>query len=268
MYQVLAVDMDDTLLASDGRVSAPTLAALQAWVAAGRAVVVATGRPPRSVGGSLPPLLAHVPWITYNGADARQCGEILHADMMDPAAACALVEWATASLPGWRIGVEQDDVLYLNRHLDIPKQYVQMDNLAEICHGPVAKVILSNGGLNRSMNDDVANLFAELNPLLENLPPGVRPMLSRRYGLAQFMSATADKAVALEHVTATLGYGMDDVVAFGDDVNDVDMLRGAGLGVAMANAVEEVHAVADRVTASNDEDGVSLVINELLFSSS
>jgi len=54
------------------------------------------------------------------------------------------------------------------------------------------------------------------------------------------------------------------VIAFGDDVNDVRMLKEAGLGVAVANAAPEVLAAADRVTASNDEDGVALVLEELL----
>ena len=55
---------------------------------------------------------------------------------------------------------------------------------------------------------------------------------------------------------------MDDVISFGDDVNDVEMVAEAGLGVAMANAVPEVIEVADRITASNTEDGVAVVLEE------
>jgi hydroxymethylpyrimidine pyrophosphatase-like HAD family hydrolase len=54
------------------------------------------------------------------------------------------------------------------------------------------------------------------------------------------------------------------VVAFGDDVNDVEMVAEAGLGVAMDNAVDAVKAVADRITLSNDEDGVAVVLEELI----
>jgi hydroxymethylpyrimidine pyrophosphatase-like HAD family hydrolase len=57
---------------------------------------------------------------------------------------------------------------------------------------------------------------------------------------------------------------MCQVVAFGDDVNDVEMVRRAGLGVAVENAIPAVKAVARQVTRSNDEDGVALVLEELL----
>lgn len=264
MFQVLAIDLDDTLLDSNGIIGQATVTMLEAWRASGRHIVVATGRPPRSVVGALPPVLDDVHWICYNGAEVRYRNRTIFTDSMEPDVARCLVEWALVALDGWRIGIERDDVLYLNRRLDIDKQYVHVENIADVCRGPIAKVLFSNGALNRSAVSEPTDYFADLDPLLAGLPPGVRPMLSRRYRLAQFMSATADKAVALGYVVNSLGCRLDQVVAFGDDVNDVDMLRAAGLGIAMANAVEEVHRVADRVTATNDEEGIALVLAELL----
>jgi hydroxymethylpyrimidine pyrophosphatase-like HAD family hydrolase len=69
---------------------------------------------------------------------------------------------------------------------------------------------------------------------------------------------------ALQVVLEGMGYGLENAMAFGDDVNDVGMVARSGIGVAVANAVPEVHAVADRITRSNDEDGVAMVIEELL----
>ncbi|MDE0463623.1 MAG: HAD hydrolase family protein, partial [Caldilineaceae bacterium] len=60
------------------------------------------------------------------------------------------------------------------------------------------------------------------------------------------------------------GVGMEAVISFGDDVNDVEMVAEAGLGVAMSNAVPEVKAAADRMTVSNKEDGVAVVLEEFL----
>ena len=57
---------------------------------------------------------------------------------------------------------------------------------------------------------------------------------------------------------------MEETVAFGDGTNDLTMLRAAGLGVAMANAADEVKAAADRVTDDNEHSGVAKVINEIL----
>lgn len=73
-----------------------------------------------------------------------------------------------------------------------------------------------------------------------------------------------NKSVALEFLVQTMGIAADDVVAFGDGSNDVEMLRWAGTGVAMGNARPTVQAVADHVTATNDEDGVAVFLEPIL----
>jgi Cof subfamily protein (haloacid dehalogenase superfamily) len=78
----------------------------------------------------------------------------------------------------------------------------------------------------------------------ECLPPGV------------------NKGTALRRYCEVAGLELADTVAFGDHENDIEMLREAGLGVAMGNALEHVKSVADVVTASNDDDGIALVLRE------
>ena len=72
------------------------------------------------------------------------------------------------------------------------------------------------------------------------------------------------KAFALAAHCAELGIRPEEVVAFGDMPNDVPMLKFAGLGVAVANAHPDALAAADEVTASNDEDGVAVVLERFL----
>ena len=72
------------------------------------------------------------------------------------------------------------------------------------------------------------------------------------------------KAAAVERLLAEHGAPPESVVAFGDMPNDVELIRWAGLGVAVANAHPELLAAADEVTASNDDDGVALVIERIL----
>jgi hydroxymethylpyrimidine pyrophosphatase-like HAD family hydrolase len=83
-------------------------------------------------------------------------------------------------------------------------------------------------------------------PFLEVLAEGV----SKAWGLAQLCAA--------------LGVGQAEVVAFGDAPNDAEMLAWAGRGVAMRNAEPETLEAADEVTLTNDEDGVAVVIEQLL----
>jgi hydroxymethylpyrimidine pyrophosphatase-like HAD family hydrolase len=73
------------------------------------------------------------------------------------------------------------------------------------------------------------------------------------------------KATTLAGLVAERGLGAADVVAFGDMLNDLDLLVWAGHGVAVSNAHPDVLAVADEITASNDDDGVAQVL-ERLFS--
>ena len=77
-------------------------------------------------------------------------------------------------------------------------------------------------------------------------------------------SPKAGKGNALQALASHLGLSMDQVMVFGDGNNDISMLKTAGCGVATANAMPEVKAVADRVTLSCDEEGVAAAIEELL----
>lgn len=74
----------------------------------------------------------------------------------------------------------------------------------------------------------------------------------------------ATKGRALLALAKHLGLEREQVMAFGDGLNDISMIESAGIGVAMGNAVEEVRNVADKITATNDEDGVAAVIETLL----
>ena len=78
------------------------------------------------------------------------------------------------------------------------------------------------------------------------------------------LDGTCDKAVGVRRLAKQLGVARKDVVAFGDNLNDLELLRWAGRGVAMGNADPSTRAVADEVTGSNDDDGVAVVLEALL----
>ena len=82
-------------------------------------------------------------------------------------------------------------------------------------------------------------------------------------GLVEISAAGVTKATALARVAEELGVPAADVVAFGDMPNDLPMLAWAGTAYAVANAHPDVLAAVSRHTASNDEDGVALVLEEL-----
>lgn len=79
------------------------------------------------------------------------------------------------------------------------------------------------------------------------------------------MARGVDKGAAIAGLIERLGLEREDVIACGDGLNDLSMIRYAGLGVAMANAQPEVKEAADVVTLSNDEDGVAEVIERYIL---
>lgn len=80
----------------------------------------------------------------------------------------------------------------------------------------------------------------------------------------EFHPATVNKGVALKRLAHHYDFNRNEVIAFGDGENDIPMLEYAGLGVAMDNAMPGLKAVADRITASNNEEGIALVLEEIL----
>jgi hydroxymethylpyrimidine pyrophosphatase-like HAD family hydrolase len=85
------------------------------------------------------------------------------------------------------------------------------------------------------------------------------------FDIIEFLHPAVSKGNALKAIAADLGIASQEVVAIGDNHNDIGMIRFAGLGVAMGNAHDEVKAAADFVTLSNAEEGVARVIEELIL---
>ncbi|MBR6850837.1 MAG: HAD-IIB family hydrolase, partial [Lachnospiraceae bacterium] len=86
---------------------------------------------------------------------------------------------------------------------------------------------------------------------------GCKLQCYRGENMYAFLPEGSGKIQAIEALSERSGIAISDIVAFGDDKNDIDMLTMCGKGVAVANAIPEVLAVADEITASNDEDGVA-----------
>jgi len=250
-HRLLALDLDDTLLRSDGTISERTLNALVAWSNSGNAIVIATGRPTRSIGHVLPELLQSVPWISYNGAYVFVNGHCIYENLIAPAATHSIIGLVAETLPECAVGLEIDNTLFLNRTINRTSPYEVVD-LLTVAHQPAAKILFFH------------QEFTAMEGIIRLLPGGTRAMVSEKYNLVQILADNADKTHALRYLVTHLGMEMADVIAIGDDINDVDMIRDAGLGIAVANAVPAVIAVAKRITLSNDEEGVAVIIEELL----
>lgn len=250
--KVLVLDLDDTLLRSDKSIGAVTLAALDRWLAAGHEIVIATGRPPRSVAPVLPPVLLHAPRIVYNGAQAIIDDKIVFDRPIPPQDVRHILEWSRQSGEVWYIGLEINDSLYVNRQLEKPGIFHVVD-LMQLCEQPVYKIIFFFPDGRR-----------DIEPLLAAIPSTTRALVTPKFSLVQLCAQDANKFTALRQLLARRPFPPASVIAVGDDINDIEMVRCSDIGVAVANALPEVKAVADWIAPGADEDGVAYVIDRLL----
>ncbi len=244
-YRLLALDMDGTLLTEDKTVAEATRTSIRAAMEAGIVVMFATGRGMVSARPYAEELgLLDTPMVTVNGGEVwRKPGELLHRTRMPAAAIMQLRDIALRHGEPWywaySVGQVYNKELWPDNaeQLEWLKFGYYTENREVLA--AIAAEAAAAGPFEMS-NSHPCNI--ELNPL------GVT------------------KASGLRHVCKLLGIDMSEAVAVGDSLNDVPMLREAGLGVAMGNAQEEVKAVADAVTLSNEEDGVGHVIRTWMLS--
>jgi hydroxymethylpyrimidine pyrophosphatase-like HAD family hydrolase len=261
--QIIACDLDGTLLRSDGTLSERTRRVLAAVHAAGSMVVACTARPVRWVrplagefGGASVAVCANgaVTWDLEGDAALTELA--IEADVVDEVVAAL-----TAMFPGGAWAVEHTHGFghepgYRPRWPVPPDTTVAA--VSRLLDQPPVKLMFRHEGLSP---DDM------LGPAQHALAGLVELSHSNSAdGLLEISAAGVDKGSALARLCDSVGVGRHEVIAFGDMPNDLSLLAWAGTAVAVANAHADVLAVATEVTDSNDDDGVAAVLERLFGS--
>lgn len=255
--RLVALDIDGTLLGSDGKVPAGTVDALDLVRAAGHEVVLATGR-------SLVGLMSAATRLgLVEGFAVCSNGTMtVHLDPMAPSGYVIddmrmfdpepVIRRAFELAPGLRVGVE--DVgrgWWVNSSFD-PGQLngpQQLARVADMVAKPATRLALHDPGVKRH---------------LEALRATGATVTLSGTGWVDITAPETSKALALEMIRARLGIPPEHTVAVGDGANDLDMLAWAGYGVAMGHSSSAVRHAADAVTGTIQEDGAITVLYSLL----
>jgi Cof subfamily protein (haloacid dehalogenase superfamily) len=260
VIKVVALDLDGTLLRSDGTISRATVEAIAGVTAGGIRAVIVTARPPRFVKRLAAEAGLTGLAICSNGAivydldrdHSTVCGplQVSAARAAARAVAGVLAHAAFAVETGWEAVTGPD---YGHRasgedsRVDVATEE-ELWSWAETC---VKLLTWSPAQVTDAMLEVVA----------EALPAGTAVTYSGASGMLEIHAAGVSKVATLSRLCLEWGVAAAEVAAFGDMPNDLPMLGWAGLAVAVANAHPSVKAIAHEVTASNDDDGVATVLS-------
>jgi len=262
---LVAIDLDGTLLNSAKEITEATASILRAArEQVGLHIVLATARPPRSVMPFHDLLDLDTPMINYNGALVLDPGAdrvVMHRPI--PAKTCrGIIQLARSVHADVLVSAEVMDRWYTDRF--DPTYNTETGLLFE--PDLVAPV---EQWADQSMTKLL--LLGRPDRLVE-VAHAVRDRFGRQVAtvqteghMIQIMHATVSKARALRVVAAEMNLRRGQVMAIGDNANDVGMLQWAGIAVAMANASPEALAVADHVADHHDADGAAHAVRQLIL---
>jgi Cof subfamily protein (haloacid dehalogenase superfamily) len=264
--RLIATDLDGTLLRPDKTISQYTYTILQQIQAAGIVVVLISARPPRVIRKIAQEIGITGLAICCNGAityDLDQEMIVQHTPIL-PNLALRLIQRLRQELPGLSFACESPSQFkceprYL--HLCATPKHKQSafhvtDALA-FCNEPLTKLI----ALHPTYSPE------ELGRLTAHITGEDVIVVHSGAPFIEISAAGVNKAWALATQCEQLGITAQEVVAFGDMPNDLSMLQWAGHAVAVANAHPQVRKAVHEITASNAEDGVTLVLERLLSQS-
>lgn len=268
MIKLVAIDLDGTLLNGKKEITPRNKAALIAAKAKGVKVVICTGRPLRAIHPFLQELNLEEAGdysITFNGGLVQQndTGKIIEKNVLTFEQVQELITLAQSlDLPLDLLSEEK--VFNVATSADHPSLYSTMNPL--LTHLPT---LISELQEDRVYNKAVIGFDqAFLDAQIQKIPSEIREsfeVIKSRDMLLEFMPKGVTKAYGLSLLVRDLGLKQTEVMSIGDEENDLSMIEYAGVGVAMGNAVAQVKAVADIVTATNEEDGVAKVVETYIL---
>lgn len=259
---LICTDLDGTLLLSDGTVSKENLEAIEYFKENGGMFTIISGRVPITARKICALVKPNVPFGCINGGGLYDVskGEFVWINTL-PEEGLELVEYVDRMMPDMGIQVNTPEVLYFskdNSAMEAFRRLVDVPNLVRHyreVEPPISKILFAH--------EDEEEMF-RLIKLLDEHPKSHKFSFvrSEKY-LYELLPKGTDKSMALSKLVEILGLDVKKTVAIGDYYNDIGMVKYAGVGISVANGCDEIRAVADHITVSNDEHAIAKVIEDI-----
>lgn len=271
--KVIIMDVDGTLTNSKKVVTPQTKEALLKAEEAGAVLILASGRPTSGLidlAKELEMDKHHGLLVAYNGSTVVDCEtmEVLFNQALSVEEGKAVLEHMK-KFDRVRPMIDKGEYMYVNNVYDNwitwkgkPFDVIQyesrggkfklceVDDLAAFVDFPLNKILTTS---------DPEYLQEHYQEMMEPFKDSLSCMFTGDFYF-EFTAQGIDKAKALDTVLIPMGYKREDMIAFGDGHNDASMVAYAGIGIAMANAVQDLKDIADEMTLSNDEDGIAVAL--------
>ena len=260
-FRAFAIDLDGTLLVGE-HVPEENVRALRMAHAAGFQIIIATARWVQMAQrvedeiGIKGPVIACSGAQVFDPVSGRDVFDHrLPADFVDELYAICDADRCVAT-----VTVEDRVLLKLDGepdHAQVPPEMQWVPRLTGIAASLPRVAAIQGSAVNKRIRDELQGRYADRVHFFNSIGPTGKVILT-------LTSAKASKGDALRAACAHLGITTDEVVAFGDSENDLEMFRAAGASVAMGQADEMTRSVATHVTGRNDEAGVAQAIYRIM----
>ncbi|MFP7494801.1 Cof-type HAD-IIB family hydrolase [Terribacillus saccharophilus] len=264
---LIALDLDGTLLTDDKHISEKNKEAIAAAIHEGHVVVIATGRPHRASLAYYRELGLTTPMVNFNGAlihhpDDKKW-DAIHSPM--PVRTARKIVDTCNKLDVKNIIAEVMDDVYIDRfdqhlldlfHLEEEEDPIKVGSLTQALQvDPTSILIYPHENQVASIRETLEKEHAEI---IEHRRWGAP------YHIIEIIRKGLSKAIGLQKISHYYGIPQQNIIAFGDEDNDLEMIEYAGAGVAMGNAIGPLKEIANHTTGTNMEDGIATFLNSYL----
>ena len=263
--RMVALDLDGTLVNDVLTVSPRVQSVIQALVnTTDIRVVVATGRMYSSAKPFAEKLGIHEPIIAYQGALIRSQSAstpTLFHQPMEQEIAQSIVAWF-AQYPDCFLNVYRDETIYTTPNNTFAREYARLSGIEPEYVDDIAQVVAEDAP-SKFLGIFEADSHGMLAKLANDFGGDIHYCQSRRNFL-EMIHRDVSKWTAIRHLADDWGIEPENILTIGDQENDLQMLKHAGVGVAMGNGPEHVKAVAKLHTASITDEGAALILERVL----
>ena len=263
--RLLVLDIDGTIAGESNTIREPVIEAVRAAQARGVQVAIATGRLYQSALRFYEAIGSTLPLIAYEGALIRepQTGIVHRHWSIEPQVAAQLLDDLEEHDWGERLSIHihVEDKLYIRNFNTTTLAYLEQFQFKAIPVSDLRQVLDRGLTKVKALSQDCQVITQLFNSLRQYYSPAKLYLNQYQETSLEAVHPSVNKGVAVNYLAETLmALKPENVMAIGNEFNDVEMLEYAGIGVAMGNAPEAVKAIADWVAPSVEADGVAVAI--------